>query len=73
MKKTVYFNSQQRSPSLPVHQIEEAITAATNLRDEFLILNSELIAKIDDEHIQFVKWGNDGYIIAVIKLTYYPK
>jgi hypothetical protein len=73
MQITIYFNSQQKAPSVPTQNVQEAINAATSLRDEFLVANSEEIAKIVSEQIHFIHWQNDSYIIAVIQLTYYQK
>jgi hypothetical protein len=76
MKKTVYFNSQQRDPNLQAHQahqVQDVINVVTNLRDIFLTENSELIAKIDSEQIHFVTWNNGNYLIAVIQLSYYER
>jgi hypothetical protein len=73
MKKTVYFNSQEQTPNLSPQQISAAIDAVTSLRDNFLLSNSAMIAKIDNEQIQFVTWNNFACIIAVITLTYYEK
>jgi hypothetical protein len=73
MKKTVYFNSHQVYPNGHPN-IPDIINAVTGLRDAFLEENRGVIAKIEDEQIQFISLpGNVHYAVAIITLAYYEK
>jgi hypothetical protein len=73
MRKTTYFNSQEKCPNFQATQIQDVIDAVTGLRDSFVSDNSEIIAKIDSENMQFIFYNNNNFIIAIIQLNYYQK
>ncbi len=74
MKKTTYFTSDTNSNNgYTWTQIELCIETAVKKRDKFLEENETLIGKIDNEEISFITLQNNSYVMAVIKLSYYPK
>jgi hypothetical protein len=70
MKKNVYFTA----PNHNTQELGVAIKNAVDQRDEWLNINKNSIAKIDNEEIKFVTWNNiNQHVMVTIQLTYYPK
>lgn len=75
MKKTEYFLGSENRFS----HIAESIEDAKNKRDEFINANVNSIGAIDSEDIKVISQtysgasGSSGHVIAIIRLTYYPK
>lgn len=67
MKKTEYFTSSGKQSSIVVESVKTQ-------RDAFLERNADNIARIDNEDIKIITYGQQNtQFFIIIQLTYYPK
>lgn len=72
MKTTVYFTSSS-DRNFQWNECHLAVQSVADLRDAFLQKNDKIIGKIDEEDIKIISVANHQQIVAIIKLSYYPK